>query len=60
MVAVIELVVEAVGDLNSVGGIAVLDDDEVVGLKERPPLLQEIKVPDCWDHNVELVFQVRY
>lgn len=60
MVAVIELVVEAVGNSNSIGGIAVLYDDEVVGLEERPPLLQEIKVPDSRDHDVELVFQISY
>ena len=57
VVAVVELVVEAVGDFDGLGRIAVLYDDEVVRLEERPPHLEEVEVPDCGDHDVQLIFQ---
>ncbi|PKI32474.1 hypothetical protein CRG98_047136, partial [Punica granatum] len=59
VVAVVELVVETLGDIDGLGGVAVLDDDEVVGLEEGPPLLEKVKVPDRWDHDVQLVLQHR-
>lgn len=59
VVAVVELVVVPVWDPDRLGGVTVLDDDEVVGLEEWPPHLQEIQVPDRGDHYVQLVFQRR-
>lgn len=32
--------------LTDLGGVSILDNDEVVLLEEGPPLLQEIQVPD--------------
>lgn len=59
VVAVVEVVVVPVWDPDLLGGVTVLDDDEVVGLEEWPPHLQEIQVPDRGDHYVQLVFQRR-
>ena len=59
VVAVVELVVKAFRDLDGLRGIAVLDDDEVVGLEERAPHLQEVEVADGGDHDVQLVLQQR-
>jgi hypothetical protein len=44
VIAVVELVVKPLWDLDGLGGVIVLDDDEVVGLEEWPPHLQKIKV----------------
>ncbi|CAL9131961.1 unnamed protein product, partial [Musa textilis] len=57
VVAVVELVVEAVGDPDRLAGVAVLDDDEVVGLEEGAPHRQEVQVADRRDHDVELVLE---
>ena len=57
VVAVVELVVEAVGDPDRLAGVAVLDDDEVVWLEEGAPHLQEVQVADRRDHDVELVLE---
>nr|GMC67379.1 hypothetical protein Ccrd_022478 [Ipomoea batatas] len=43
VVTVIELIVETRGDFNGPGRIAVLDDDEMVGLEKRPPHFEEIE-----------------
>ena len=59
VVAVVELVVEALGHLDGLGGVAVLHDDEVVGLEEGPPHLEEVEVADRRDHDVELVLEQR-
>ncbi|KAM2613350.1 hypothetical protein TB2_033199 [Malus domestica] len=56
VVAVVELVIKAFRDLDFLRRVAVLDDDEVVLLEERPPDLEEIKVSDGGDNDVELVF----
>ncbi|CAD5165635.1 unnamed protein product [Musa acuminata subsp. malaccensis] len=55
--AVVELVVEAVGDPDRLAGVAVLDDDEVVGLEEGASHLQEVQVADRRHHDVELVLE---
>ncbi|URD73600.1 hypothetical protein MUK42_25074 [Musa troglodytarum] len=57
VVAVVQLVVEAVGHPDDLAGIAVLDDNEVVRLEEGAPHLQEIQVPDRRDHDVKLVLE---
>jgi hypothetical protein len=36
-----------------------LDDDEMVRLKEWPPHLEEVQVPDGGDHNVKFILQQR-
>jgi len=59
VVAVVELVVEALGHLDGLGGVAVLHDDEVVGLEEGPPHLEEVEVADRRDHDVQLVLEQR-
>ncbi|KAM1251188.1 hypothetical protein ACFX2G_034326 [Malus domestica] len=56
VVAVVELVIKAFRDLDFLRRVAVLDDDEVVLLEEKPPDLEEIKVSDGGDNDVELVF----
>ena len=45
--------------MNLLRGISVLDDDQMVRLKKRPPHLEEVEVSDGRDHDVELVFQQR-
>lgn len=42
---VVQLIVKPVGHLDGFVGVPVLHNDEVVGLKERPPLLQKVQVP---------------
>jgi hypothetical protein len=59
VVAVVELVVEALGHLDGLGGVAVLHDDEVVRLEEGPPHLKEVEVADRRDHDVQLVLEQR-
>jgi hypothetical protein len=59
VVAVVELVVEAFGDTDGLAGVAVLHDDEVVGMEEGPPHLQEVEVADRRDDDVQLVLEHR-
>jgi hypothetical protein len=59
VVAVVELVVEALGHLDGLGRVAVLHDDEVVRLEEGPPHLKEVEVADRRDHDVQLVLEQR-
>lgn len=59
IIAIEELVVKSVRDPDGPRRIAVLDDDQVVGLEVRPPHLQEVQVSNRRDHDVELVFQDR-
>ena len=59
VVAVVELVVEALGDADGLAGVAVLHDDEVVRLEEGPPHLQEVQVADRRDDDVQLVLERR-
>jgi len=44
---VVQLIVETVWHLDDLIWITVLNYDQVVRLKERPPLLQEVQVPAC-------------
>ena len=44
----VELVVEPRRDGDGAGRVAVLDDDDVVGLEEVAPLLEEVEVADWW------------
>nr|GLL18775.1 hypothetical protein Ccrd_022478 [Ipomoea trifida] len=46
------------GDFNGPGRIAVLDDDEMVGLEKRPPHFEEIEVSDRRNHDVQIIFQL--
>jgi len=41
--------------MDLLGWIAVLDDDQVVGLEERTPLLEEVEIADRGDDNVQLI-----
>lgn len=59
VVAIVELVVKAFGDFDGLVGITILNDDEVVLLKEWPPHLEEVEVSDRGDHDVELILQQR-
>ena len=52
IVPIVELVVEPIWDVDHLGGITILNNDEVVWLQEWPPHLQEIQVPDRGDHYV--------
>lgn len=52
---VVQLVVEAFWDLDHLGWVPVLNDNEVVWLEKGPPLLQKVQVADSWDDNVQLV-----
>jgi hypothetical protein len=52
IVPVVELVVESLRHMDLLGWIAVLDDDQVVGLEERTPLLEEVEIADRGDDNV--------
>lgn len=57
VVAVVEFVVEALGHVDGLGGVAVLHDDEVVGLEEGAPHLEEVEVADGGDDDVELILE---
>lgn len=57
IIPVIQLIVKTFGDPDRFGGIPILDNDEVVRLKEGPPHRQEIQVPDGGDNNVQIIFQ---
>lgn len=59
VVTVVEFVVEAFGDLDALRRVTVLHYYEVVRLKERSPLLQELQVPYCGDNYVHLLLQNR-
>lgn len=52
VIPVIKLIVKTVGDPDHFGWIPILDNDEMVRLKEWPPHLQEIQAPNGGDHNV--------
>lgn len=57
IITVIQLVIKPVRYSDRLCWVTILDNDKVVRLKERPPHLQEIKVPYRWDDDVEFVFQ---
>ena len=59
VVAVVEFIIEAFGDIDGPVGVSVLHDDEVVRFEEGPPHLEEVEVSDCRDHDVQLVLQER-
>lgn len=59
VIAVVELIIEALRNANGLGRVTVLDDDEVVRLEEGPPHLKEVEVPDGGDDDVELILQER-
>lgn len=42
VIPIIKLVVEPSKDLDFVGGVPILDDDEVVGLEEGAPFFQKV------------------
>ena len=52
VIPVVELVAESLGDADLPCGVSILDDDQMVRLEERTPLLEEIEVADGGDHNV--------
>jgi len=56
IVAIVELIVEALGDLDDPTGVTVLNNDEMVWLEERPPHLEEVQVSDRGDHDVKFIF----
>lgn len=57
IIAVIQLIIKTRRDLNGFGRVTILNNDQVIRLEKWPPHLKEIKVPDCGDHNVKLIFQ---
>ena len=57
VVAIVELVIETLGDVNDLRGVTVLNNDEMVRLEKGPPHLQKIKVSDGGYHYIELIFQ---
>lgn len=57
IITIIELIIETIRNLNDLRGITILNDDQMVWLKEWPPHLQKIQVPDCGYHDIELIFQ---
>ena len=59
IVTVVQLVIVAFWNLDDLGRITILYDNQMVGAQVWPPLLQEIEVPDGRDHNVELILQQR-
>lgn len=60
IVTIIELVVKSLRDFDGLRRVTILNDDQMIGLKKRPPLLQEVQVSDRGDHDVQLVFQQRH
>lgn len=59
VIAIVELVIEALGDLDRLRRISVLHNDEMIGLEKGAPHLQEIEVPYRRNHDVQLVLQQR-
>jgi len=57
VVPVVEFVIEPFRDSNGLRWISILDDNQMVRLKKRPPHLQEIEVTDRGDHDIELILQ---
>lgn len=57
VIAIVELIVEALRDPDHLSGISILDDDQMVWLKEWPPVLQEVQAPYGWYHYVYLILQ---
>lgn len=53
--SVVQLVIEAGWYLHGPGVVAILNDDQVVGLEERSPLLQEVQVPDGGYDDVQVI-----
>ena len=45
IVSVVEFVIETLGHADGLSWIPILHNDEMIGLKERPPHLQKIQVP---------------
>ena len=60
VIAVVELIVKARRNLDGFGGVTILNNDQMVRLKEWPPHLKKVKVPYGGDHNVKLIFQWRW
>lgn len=58
VITIVELVIKAIWNLDRLRRITVLNDDQMVRLKERPPHLQEIKVPNRGYHYIQLIFQL--
>lgn len=59
ILAVVQLVVEALRHLYFAGVITILNHYQVVLFEERSPLLQEVQVPDRRYHNVQFVRERR-
>ncbi len=57
IIAVVQLIVITLRNLDDFGWVTILYNDEMIWTQIWPPLLQEIKVANGWDHNVQLVFQ---
>ena len=57
VIAIVKLVVKARRDLDSLGWVTILNDDQVIWLEERPPLLKEVEVTDGRNDDVELVLE---
>ena len=59
IIAIVELVVEAIWDLDGLRRITILNDDQMIRLKKRPPHFEEVEVPDSGDHDIKLVLEER-
>ncbi|KVI06203.1 hypothetical protein Ccrd_015487 [Cynara cardunculus var. scolymus] len=60
VITVIELVVESLRHSDGLGGISILNDDQMVRLEKGSPLLQKVKVPDGRDDDVQFIGQWWY
>lgn len=59
VVPVVELVIETFRNIDLLRWISILDNDQMIRLKKRPPHLEEIEIPDSRNNDVELICQQR-
>ncbi|KVH99295.1 hypothetical protein Ccrd_022478 [Cynara cardunculus var. scolymus] len=57
IITIVEFIIETFGYFDDFRRIAILYDDQMVGLEEWPPHLEEIEVSDCGNDDVEFIFQ---
>ncbi|KVI09064.1 hypothetical protein Ccrd_012560 [Cynara cardunculus var. scolymus] len=59
VVTIVEIVTETTGDLDGFGRIAILNDDQMIGLEEGPPHFKKIEVSDGGYDDIEVIFERR-
>lgn len=57
IVTVIKFIVKSFRDFDDFWRITILNNDEMIRLKELSPLFQEIEVSYRWNHDVQFIFQ---